>query len=57
MLFLLGALGAFLGGALYHPSNYDGLCYRLPRILMWWAIQAGIGLTRQIRDEFQRRRF
>jgi len=37
MLFLLAALGAFLGGALYHPNNYDALSYRLPRILMWWA--------------------
>jgi hypothetical protein len=37
MLFLLAALGELLGGALYHPNNYDGLTYRLPRILMWWA--------------------
>src|ERR1039458_1272670 len=36
MLFLLAALGAFLGGALYAPSNYDALSYRLPRVLMWW---------------------
>jgi len=27
----------FLGGALYNPSNYDGLTYRLPRILHWLA--------------------
>ena len=37
MLFLLAALGTFLGGALYRPNNYDALSYRLPRILMWWA--------------------
>ena len=24
------------GGILYAPSNYDGLSYRLPRILYWW---------------------
>ncbi len=36
MLFLLAALGAFLGGALYAPNNYDALTYRLPRVLMWW---------------------
>jgi hypothetical protein len=28
---------AFLGGALYAPSNYDALAYRLPRILHWLA--------------------
>jgi hypothetical protein len=37
MLFLVAALGTFLGGALYHPNNYDALSYRLPRMLMWWA--------------------
>jgi len=26
-----------LGGVLYPPSNYDGLTYRLPRILHWLA--------------------
>ena len=25
----------FLGGALYPPSNYDALTYRLPRVLHW----------------------
>jgi hypothetical protein len=29
----------FLGGALYEPSNYDGLTYRLPRVLHWLARQ------------------
>ncbi|HUC85791.1 MAG TPA: hypothetical protein VL970_11410 [Candidatus Acidoferrales bacterium] len=28
---------AFLGGALYAPGNYDGLAYRLPRVLHWLA--------------------
>ena len=32
--FILAAL-AFLGGALYLPSNYDGLAYRTPRVLHW----------------------
>ncbi|MGA2247566.1 MAG: hypothetical protein ABSH48_21480 [Verrucomicrobiota bacterium] len=27
----------FLGGTLYAPGNYDGLTYRLPRILHWLA--------------------
>ena len=27
----------FLGGALYAPSNYDGMTYRVPRILHWLA--------------------
>jgi hypothetical protein len=36
LFFLLVALGAFLGGALYYPNNYDALSYRLPRMLMWW---------------------
>jgi hypothetical protein len=25
------------GGTLWSPSNYDALCYRLPRILHWWS--------------------
>lgn len=27
----------FLGGSLYAPNNYDGLTYRLPRVLHWLA--------------------
>ncbi len=27
----------FLGGALYQPSNYDALTYRVPRVLHWLA--------------------
>lgn len=26
---------AIVGGALYAPSNYDALCYRIPRMLYW----------------------
>lgn len=29
--------GAFLGGALYAPSNYDALSYRIPQLLHWIA--------------------
>jgi hypothetical protein len=30
-------LAALIGGSLYPPTNYDALCYRLPRILHWWS--------------------
>ena len=33
---LLGAL-AVLGGTIHPPSNYDGLAYRVPRVLHWLA--------------------
>jgi hypothetical protein len=33
---VLGGL-AFLGGALYPPTNYDALAYRIPRVLHWLA--------------------
>ena len=36
-IFLLVAALIFLGGALYAPSNYDALTYRLPRMLNWLA--------------------
>ena len=32
--FLVAAL-VFIGGAIYAPTNYDALTYRLPRILNW----------------------
>jgi hypothetical protein len=35
-LFLLVTVLIFLGGALYAPSNFDALTYRLPRLLNWW---------------------
>lgn len=31
------AILIFLGGAIYPPSNYTGLSYRLPRVLQWLA--------------------
>jgi hypothetical protein len=36
-LFLVLALLAFVGGALYAPNNYDSLTYRTPRMLHWLA--------------------
>ncbi|MCX6972661.1 MAG: hypothetical protein NTV93_21260 [Verrucomicrobia bacterium] len=35
MIFLLCLAGAFVGGAIYPPTNYDAITYRLPRILHW----------------------
>ena len=35
--FLILSVLAFVGGALYAPSNYDGLTYRVPRVLHWLA--------------------
>jgi len=37
LAFLILAALAFLGGALYPPTNYDALAYRLPRVLHWLA--------------------
>ena len=37
LVFTALAALVFLGGALYPPSNYDGLTYRLPRVLHWLA--------------------
>jgi hypothetical protein len=37
LAFLILAAMAFLGGAIYAPNNYDGLAYRIPRILHWLA--------------------
>jgi hypothetical protein len=37
LAFLILAAMAFLGGAIYAPSNYDALAYRIPRILHWLA--------------------
>ena len=39
LAFLILAVLAFLGGALYGPSNYDALAYRLPRVLHWLAAE------------------
>ncbi len=35
--FLILSAMAFLGGAIYAPTNYDALAYRLPRVLHWLA--------------------
>jgi hypothetical protein len=35
--FLVLATLTFLGGALYAPTNYDALAYRVPRVLHWLA--------------------
>jgi hypothetical protein len=37
LAFLILAAMAFLGGAIYPPTNYDALAYRIPRILHWLA--------------------
>jgi hypothetical protein len=37
LAFLILAVLAFAGGALYAPSNYDALAYRTPRVLNWLA--------------------
>ena len=37
LAFLILAVMAFLGGAIYSPTNYDALSYRVPRVLHWLA--------------------
>ena len=37
LAFLILAFLAMLGGALYAPSNYDAMAYRVPRTLHWLA--------------------
>jgi len=37
LAFLILAALAFLGGALYAPTNYDAMAYRTPRVLNWLA--------------------
>ncbi len=37
LAFAVLALLAFAGGVLHPPSNYDGLSYRTPRVLIWLA--------------------
>jgi len=37
LAFLILASLSFFGGALYAPTNYDALAYRIPRILHWLA--------------------
>jgi peptidoglycan/LPS O-acetylase OafA/YrhL len=38
-LFLVTALLAGLGGALYAPNNIDALAYRFPRVLHWLSAE------------------
>jgi hypothetical protein len=37
LAFLFFCIFVLLGGILYAPSNYDGLSYRIPRVLQWLA--------------------
>lgn len=37
IVYLIYFLAALIGGLLHAPSNYDALCYRLPRVLHWGA--------------------
>lgn len=37
LVYLIILLGILIGGAVYPPTNYDALCYRLPRVLHWWS--------------------
>jgi len=37
LIFVAYALCAWIGGILYLPNNYDGLSYRVPRVLHWLA--------------------
>lgn len=39
LAFLVLSGMTLLGGVLYAPSNYDGLAYRLPRVLHWLAAE------------------
>ncbi len=36
-IFFLTSVLIFLGGVIYPPNDYDGLTYRLPRLLNWLA--------------------
>ena len=37
LIYLTYLMLSLVGGIVYPPSNYDALCYRLPRILHWWS--------------------
>ncbi|MEI6656445.1 MAG: hypothetical protein WCP45_16905, partial [Verrucomicrobiota bacterium] len=41
LLYLACAALALAGGLLHPPTNYDALCYRVPRLMHW--LQAGQG--------------
>jgi hypothetical protein len=38
LAFLILSAMALLGGIIHPPNNYDGLAYRLPRVLHWLAV-------------------
>src|SRR5579863_836672 len=50
LAFLILAGMAFLGGALYLPTNYDSLAYRTTRVLHWLAA----GQWQWVHTEFPR---
>ena len=50
LTFLILAVLAFIGGALYAPANFDALAYRTPRVLHWLAA----GQWEWIHTEFPR---
>ena len=50
LTFLILAVLAFIGGALYAPANFDTLAYRTPRVLHWLAA----GQWEWIHSEFSR---
>ena len=50
LAFAILTMLVFLGGALYFPSNYDGIAYRTPRVLHWLAE----GRWHWIHTDFQR---
>ena len=50
LAFLILAALAFLGGALYAPTNFDALAYRTPRVLHWLAAEQ----WQWIHTDFQR---
>ena len=35
-IYLVYLVLAIVGGAIYEPTNYDAICYRIPRVLHWW---------------------
>jgi hypothetical protein len=50
LAFLILAVLAFIGGALYAPANFDTLAYRTPRVMHWLAA----GQWEWIHSEFSR---
>jgi hypothetical protein len=40
LMYLLCASAAIIGGAIHAPTNYDALCYRVPRLLHWLSAES-----------------